>query len=109
MTHFEYEGSVTVKDGKQILAKAKVMSIEFLTPAKLNLKASGVDFTQLVNVDIINRKVYDASGKEFMSQEVFNHLDSINSLPEDFYSAPEDLQLKASRVEEERTRFEEFK
>lgn len=109
LKHFRYEGSVSIRNGKQVVMdnKASIKSIEFLTPAKLTIISGDKELTKMVNVDIINHKVYDNNGDLFMSEEVFNHLESIHNVPDDFYAAPEELHDKVAEMDDERLKGQE--
>jgi hypothetical protein len=103
--HFSYEGKVNVNDvRKESTPKitAEVKSVEFLTPAKLTLLANGEEKTFMVNIDIINKKVYDERGDDVLSGLVFDYLDAINTLPEDFFAAPDEIYDVVEKVEAER-------
>lgn len=73
----------------------EILDIEFLTPAKLTVKRGNFTGTEMVSVDIVNRKVYDQHGNTELSDYVFSHLDSANSVPEDFFAAPSDMTEEA--------------
>jgi hypothetical protein len=108
--HFSYEGKAHLKGGKQVVDSVepqKVVGVEFLTPARITVSHNGKEITETVNVDIINRKVYLASGSEWMSDELFHYLDSVNNLPEDFFAAPDELHEKVASLEEDRLRQQE--
>lgn len=77
----------------------KVDDVVFLTPAKITLIMGGQKKTVMASVDIINRKVYTTDGDDSLSNLVFSHLDDINSLPEDFYMASDDVMQEASNAE----------
>lgn len=94
--HFTYEGHVEFKAAK---SEMKVLDIDFLTPAKVKLMKDGVEISLMVSVDIINRKVYDKDGQLFMSDEIFTHLDSVNTLPEDFFIAPDEVLQQAAQAD----------
>jgi hypothetical protein len=98
-SHFSYEGNIHIRP-----RKSEVKSVEFLTPARITLTSNGQETSEIVSIDIINRKVYDAKGGTELSELVFNHLDAINTLPEDFFAASEELHEKVAEVDEERVR-----
>lgn len=81
-----------------------VKEVKFLTPAKIVLLNDGIEDTFLVSVDIINRKVYLSNGDEYnkLSEAVFSHLDQINTLPEDFFMASDEIRQEASKAESTR-------
>lgn len=108
--HFSYDGNVHLKDGKQVRPpsdKLEVIDVVFLTPARITVNDHGEEVSYMVSVDIINRKVYDEKGRLFLSDKVFEHLDNINTLPEDFFAAPEEVYEKVNEAEEERLRTSE--
>lgn len=107
--HFSYEGSLKIKSGSghSFTLSEPAFEIEqvvFLTPAMIKAKVNGRAQNVMVSVDIINRKVYDATGSDQLSEIVFSHLDEINTLPENFFSAPEELSVQASEADEHRER-----
>ena len=74
--------------------KLEVLDVVFLTPAVIKVKSQDTcEMLVPVSVDIINRKVYlqDEPETEFMSEEVFAHLDEVNTLPDDFFRAPDSI------------------
>lgn len=77
-----------------------VKEVRFLTPAKIDMTVGGEEITQVVSVDIVNRQVYLANGDEYqqLSKAVFEHLDSINTLPEDFFVAPQEIVQQAAKA-----------
>jgi len=79
----------------------EILGVTFLTPALINLKLDGQEMAVPVNVDIVNRKVYSVEDatQEFFSEEVFNYLDSVNTLPEDFFMAPDDIIERATAAQ----------
>lgn len=102
--HFNYEGHVDLRTQHDLDAKVEITDVEFLNPARIKLTVNGKETSVMVSVDIINRKVYDQKGHEFRSEEVFAHLDSVNSLPEDFFQAPEEIYDQVEIAEAERIR-----
>lgn len=68
----------------------EIISIQFLTPARISYKENGVVKESLVGVDLINKKMYDDNGVFYLSDAVFEYLDTINSIPEDFFANQED-------------------
>jgi hypothetical protein len=105
--HFNYEGNIDLRTLHDPNTTFEITDVEFLTPARVKLVANGKETYVMVNIDIINRKVYDANGDTGLSDLVFNHIDKVNTLPEDFFAAPEELHKKAQEVEDERLRAEE--
>lgn len=68
-----------------------IKNIMFLTPAKIEAKIDGKDVDITVSVDFINKKIYIDKGELEWSSNVFDYLDGINTLPEDFFAAPEEV------------------
>lgn len=64
----------------------EIKKVEFLTPARVTLDDGGHVY---LDVDIIGRKAYTKDGSEAMTEAVFEHLDSLNSLPGDFFASHE--------------------
>jgi hypothetical protein len=83
----------------------KVLSVQFLTAARLTLQVDGETKTVPVAIDLANRKVYD--NRESMtevaglSEVVFDHLDAVTALPADFFAAGEDIREKAQQAYDE--------
>ncbi len=107
---FSYEGNVKInKDRSPHLdsldSQVEIMDVEFLTPAKIKYKSDGVELSIMVSVDIINRKAYDLLGNAYLSEEIFNYLDTINNLPEDFFIAPEEVRQQASQADLDHKQF----
>lgn len=102
--HFKYEGRIDLSDKYKQDAKIDVICVEFLTPARVKLTVDGKETAIMVNVDIINRKVYDQSGSTIFTEAVFEHLDAVNTLPEDFFMAPEEISNAAAEIEDDRRR-----
>jgi hypothetical protein len=101
--HFNYDGQVKAMKEVQS-SRIEIKAVEFLTPARIKAMLNGQEKSFMVNVDIINRKVYEQSGGDALtdlSDLVFEHLDSINILPEDFFAAPDDVSERAAMAEEE--------
>jgi hypothetical protein len=99
--HFNYEGNIKVTSQTN---QFEIVAVEFLTPAKVVVKANGQEKSIMVNVDIINRRVYDDKGNTDLSDLIFSHLDSENTLPEDFFAATEDLQNTVAEFDQERVK-----
>lgn len=71
-------------------SSVEILGVTFLTPALLNLKVNGEERFVQASIDIVNRKVY-IDNWETYSEEVFDYLDSVNTLPEDFFMAPDNI------------------
>lgn len=82
----------------------KIKEVVFLTPAKITIVENDQEKTVMTSVDIINRKVYLADGDDSLSDLVFSHLDNVNSLPEDFFMAPDEVREEAAKAEADRER-----
>lgn len=96
--HFNYQGHVELKPKAKNI---EVLDVSFLTPARVKAKVDGIDVEINVGVDIINRKVYDDRGESYMSEQIFDYLDRVNSLPDDFFEASEDIYNEAVNAKEE--------
>lgn len=95
--HFSYEGNITIS--KKDPVSVEVKGVVFLTPAKVDVIEDGVEKTYMVSVDIINRKIYMGQEESCLSKPVFDHLDSINILPDDFFAAPEGVANEAGQAQ----------
>ena len=73
------------------MGKIIIKSVDFLTPARVKLSVDDKDQELDVGVDLINRKVYEKGAICSLSEEIFQYLDDVNSLPEDFFRAPDDI------------------
>lgn len=86
--HFSYDGHVTLAKPTE----GEVLDVVFLTPARIKYHAGG--YTVLLNaqIDIANRQVYcDGYDTAILSKAVFDHLDAVNTLPENFFEASDDI------------------
>lgn len=99
--HFKYEGNVTLNKPEREIV---VEDVVFLTPAKISVLIDNVKRSYMASVDIINRKVYVENGDDFLTDAVFDHLDQINILPEDFFAAPDEVTAEADKAEADRER-----
>lgn len=104
--HFRYEGKIDLSKSNmpQTTSRIDILEVDFLTPAKIKAKKDGSEISFMVSVDIINRKVYDSDGQLFLSDEVFAYLDAANTLPEDFFMAPDEVLEQASHADSEHKR-----
>jgi len=98
--HFQYEGNAEPKQ-----PNIEVKQIEFLTPAKATLLINGTEQTIMVNVDFLNQKVYDTDGKTWLSEPIFKHLNEINTLPDDFFAAPQEIYDKAELIKQQHDKY----
>jgi hypothetical protein len=96
--HFHYQGSVEFNlKPKEI----EVLDVSFLTPARIKLKVDGHDTEVTVGVDLIERKVYENSGESAFSEQIFEYLDRVNSLPEDFFIASDEVRNQAAEAQQD--------
>lgn len=102
--HFNYEGHAHLKTPPE---GPKVVGVEFLTPARVTVERDGKRTSVLVDVDIVNRRAYDTQGNAFDADAVFAYLDSVNTLPDEFFQAPESVYDKVEEAEAERVRQQE--
>lgn len=103
--HFNYEGQGAIK--VKTRQEVEVTGVEFLTPARVKVNVDGVERSVMVSVDIINRKVYDEKGESPFGDKVFEYLDSVNSLPEDFFAAPAEVHETAFKTQAEHQQLQE--
>ena len=85
--HFHYEGNVTISIKPK---NVEIVDLIFLTPAKVSIKADGRNQEIVVGVDLINRKVYENNVESQYSDKIFEYLDSINTMPENFFEASDE-------------------
>lgn len=79
--------------------KIEIKELVFLTPAKLKIVVDGQEKTMMVNVDLVNKKVYSQAGDSFYSDHIFSYLDSMYILPEDFFSSSEEVNEEVAEAE----------
>ncbi len=79
----------------------EITDVLFLTPAKVKGKWNGRISEEVLNIDIVNRKAYDKHGLCNYSDKIFEYLDRVNSLPEDFFEAGEDIYNEANKAVDE--------
>lgn len=82
----------------------EVQEVRFLTPAKIKVLIDGSPQELLIGVDIVGRKVYDNSGDTSLSDSVFAYLDRVNTLPEDFFMASDEIRSQAAEAQVEHER-----
>lgn len=90
----------------------EILDVKFLTPARIRLKSSLGEDEANVQIDVINRRVYDHDEYDpKLTDLIFKHLDAVNNLPEDFFQASEDIYERAveAHAEHERLRKEHAK
>lgn len=92
--HYQYEGDDPVFPKSDV----EVTDVEFMTPAMVHVGKDKIP----VQIDLINRRVYDNDGKLVpYSDRVFEFLDRVNTLPENFFEASEDIYERAAQATEE--------
>lgn len=104
--HFSYEATGQIQATTQG-ERPRIKDVVFLTPAKVTMETSGVDQEYVVSVDFVNRKVYFDNGDFSLSEEVFQYLDSVNSLPENLFEAPPEVVERAVEMQSEQGRIRE--
>lgn len=105
--HFNYEGNVEMNKPDFLREpqnapdmKFEIVDLNFLTPARLRFTVNGKEISTMVNVDIVNRKAYLNDGTvSHLSDEIFNYLDRVNSLPEDFFEAPDEVYEEVNKMD----------
>jgi hypothetical protein len=102
--NFTYTANVKFNKPKLDTSDIEIQEVVFLTPARIVALVEGIEKTFMASVDIINKKVYVGDNDTSLSELVFGHLDNINSLPEDFFSAPDEIEQEAIKAEEDRER-----
>lgn len=99
--HFSYEATAQIKANNA--SPVTIKDVVFLTPAKVTLQTElGIE-EYVVSVDFVNRKVYGESTID-LSEAVFQHLDSVNSLPENLFEAPPHVVERAAEMQAEQAR-----
>jgi hypothetical protein len=84
------------------MSEFKVTDVRFLTPAFITVETeTGESMTYDLSVDVANRKVYSDGAYVDWGDKVFEYLDAACYLPEDFFTASEDIYEKASEAFEE--------
>jgi hypothetical protein len=69
----------------------EIKEILFLTPAKMTANINGVKKTMMLSVDIVNKKAYTQDGDDSLSEQFFEFLNAVHVLPEDFFSASQEV------------------
>lgn len=105
--HFKYEAHKPLFSS-QNSGEVEVNDVRFLTPAKISFKVEGVQKEEIVGIDLISRKVYRDDKELPWGEKVFEYLDAINSLPENFFEASEDIYQKASDAKAEHAAMQEL-
>lgn len=96
--HFHYEGNIDLRPKPK---KIEVIDVSFLTPARIKAKFDDKEFEITVGVDLINRKIYENNDECKFSDQIFEYLDSVNSLPPDFFEAPSDIYNQAEEAKKD--------
>jgi hypothetical protein len=80
----------------------EILDVTFLTPAIVKAKIDDQEVSVQVSIDIVNRRVYPSVShtKEFYSEEIFAYLDEVNTLPDDFFMAPDSIIEQATNAQE---------
>ena len=106
--HFSYEANVELKTNSG--EPVEIKEIVFMTPARVRFLENGVEHETVVSVDFVNRKIYfgdQCTTPALISEAFFQHLDTVNSLPEDFFEAPPGVVERANEMQEEQVRIKE--
>lgn len=98
--HFTYDGNAILR-GSQANKDAEILDVAFLTPARIKIKVGDKIRELNVGVDIINRKVYEDQGESQFSDLVFDYLDTVNSLPDNFFEASDEIYQQAASAKDE--------
>lgn len=77
----------------------RIKDVIFLTPARIIALVNGKEENIMASVDLANRKVYSTNGDSSLSNYVFDYLDAVNILPENFFSAPEEVMQEAANAD----------
>ncbi len=97
--HFQYEGHVNLTPKPK---KIEILDVSFLTPARIKANIDDKSVSIVVGVDLIDRTAYNEDGTvSEISGQIFDYLDSINSLPEDFFEASEEIYNQAQDARDE--------
>lgn len=106
--HFKYEAQEPLVSNPEIGAEVDVKDVRFLTPAKISMEVDGVIKEQIVSIDLISRKAYVDNKEISYSEKIFGYLDEINTLPENFFEASEDIYEKAAEAKAEHAAMQEI-
>lgn len=103
--HFKYESKnpvVSAPSSKD--ENVEIKDVRFLTPAKITLNVNGTKKEEIVTIDLINRSAYRDNVILPYSKQIFDYLDSINNLPENFFEASEEIynQVEETRAEHDK-------
>ena len=95
--HFKYEAQEPLVSNP-VVADVEIKDVRFLTPAKISMKVDGDIREEVLSIDIISRKAYQNNKELPYSEKIFEYLDSINNLPENFFEASDDIYNKAEQA-----------
>ena len=80
----------------------EIKDVIFLTPARVEFThENGTEDSISVAIDLVSRKVYVGKVTWTHSDKVFEYLDRVNTLPEDFFEASEDIYNEANKAVDE--------
>lgn len=86
----------------------EITDLRFLTPAKVSMTINGTEIHEFLSVDLITRKAYKGNEEVSYSDKVFEYLDTINSLPENFFEASEDIYKQAEEAKAEHAQMQDI-
>jgi len=90
-----------IEESTEETEEVEINDVVFLTPTRIEYTKDGVDQSVMMGIDLINKKAYVEEGVWDHSDAIFEHLDRINTLPEDFFEAGEDIYNKANKAVDE--------
>ena len=104
--HYKYEAQdpLIATDTPEV----EIKDVIFLTPAKVKMDWDGVAKEEILSIDLVSRKAYRDSKEVTYSDKIFDYLDRMNSLPEDFFEASEDIYDKAKEAKAEHDEMHNF-
>ena len=89
----------------QIHHSAEIQDVQFLTPALVKSKVGDQEVVYMFAIDIVNRKVYDQKTYEELTQieqqKIFDFLDNVNQLPDDFFAVSDEIAQIAETMQDE--------
>ncbi len=81
------------------MSNLEILDVQFLVPARVVVKHDGVERVEAVSIDMANKRVYTSDGTVSLMEEIiFAWLDRENTLPDDFFTASDEIQEKAQEV-----------
>jgi len=104
--HFKYEAQAPLV-ATSMPHEIEIQDVRFLTPAKVSMTVNGVQKEEILSIDIIARKAYQNNKETPYSDKIFEYLDAINNLPENFFEASEDIYQKAEEAKAEHSQLYE--